>query len=411
MNRVFFFLLLLYHRNRRLLGRRGQSAEAIARERRRRHSRNAKAFHRSRPIVERRIRSKKIPRIALLPPSRSPWRKLYSSRNDQSMVAVTGFDYGSFQKVLEEFAPVFTYNTPFLGDTIVPCDPTKGRKRKIMAEDCLALILYWGRLRGNGTPLQLIFGMTSSNLQMYLRFGRRVFIQVFRKHPLARICLPSAEKIAEYQEAVAARHPKLKDVWATLDGLKLDLQRAPDYEMQNRFFNGWTHGHYIMSIFVFCPDGTIPAAVFNLPGAVHDSCAADWGGIYRKLTRVYVKTGGRATVDSAFNCTNQPFLIKSSQDEFASRATTVSEARAQIQLNREATSMRQAAEWGMNALQTSNPRLVDKFRWEERGERGFILKQIVLAYNLRARMVGINQILNVYMPLLREDAGSIFNEN
>jgi hypothetical protein len=78
-----------------------------------------------------------------------------------------------------------------------------------------------------------------------------------------------------------------------------------------------------------------------------------------------------------------------------------------IQKKREATSARQTAEWGMLALQASFPRLKDRFVYEERGERRIVLKMMVLLYNMRARMVGINQILNTYMPRLMWDANDV----
>jgi hypothetical protein len=39
----------------------------------------------------------------------------------------------------------------------------------------------------------------------------------------------------------------------------------------------------------------------------------------------------------------------------------------------------------------------DGFVYEERGERRVCLKMLVLLYNMRARMVGINQIRNTDM--------------
>ena len=58
---------------------------------------------------------------------------------------------------------------------------------------------------------------------------------------------------------------------------------------------------------------------------------------------------------------------------------------------RQATSMRQAAEWGMRAIQSSFPRLKDTFVYEETGERRIVMKMLCLLYNLRARTVGINR--------------------
>ena len=71
--------------------------------------------------------------------------------------------------------------------------------------------------------------------------------------------------------------------------------------------------------------------------------------------------------------------------------------------------MRQSAEWGMRGLQASFPRLKDRFPYEERGERRITLKMITLIYNMRARMVGINQIRNTYMEYLNNNANMVFN--
>ena len=59
--------------------------------------------------------------------------------------------------------------------------------------------------------------------------------------------------------------------------------------------------------------------------------------------------------------------------------------------------MRQAAEWGMHAIQSLFPCLKDTFVYEDTGERHILMKMVCLLYNLRARTVGINQIKNVFM--------------
>ena len=77
-------------------------------------------------------------------------------------------------------------------------------------------------------------------------------------------------------------------------------------------------------------------------------------------------------------------------------------------ISQEATSMRQSAEWGVRAFKSSFPRLKDRIIYEESGERKRIMKSCILLYNLRARKVGINQILNTYMPSLKKDANRTF---
>ena len=236
-----------------------------------------------------------------------------------------------------------------------------------------------------------------------------MIVEALKSDPLAKIAIPSNEEITLYKEAVGAIYPLLYDVWSTMDGLKLYLQQSGNTEIQARFYNGWTHGHYVTSVFVFCPDGTIPIAFFNVPGSVHDSQVAHWGRVYDKLGAVYDETGGKCTVDSAFGKVNRPFLIKSSQDYLVSTMPTRHEQRLDLQRKRQATSMRQAAEWGMRAIQSSFPCLKDTFVYEETGERRIVMKMLCLLYNLRARTVGINQIKNVFMKQLDEDANNEFD--
>ena len=111
----------------------------------------------------------------------------------------------------------------------------------------------------------------------------------------------------------------------------------------------------------------------NVPGCIHDSMVADWEKNYEKLEKVYVRTGGKCTVDSAFSKRRASFLIKSSQQ--------LPYGGEEILVNEEATLMRQSAEWGMRAFQASFPRIKDRVIFEENGERRLILKLLVLLFN------------------------------
>lgn len=96
-----------------------------------------------------------------------------------------------------------------------------------------------------------------------------------------------------------------------------------------------------------------------------------------------------------------PFLIKSAQNP------SVDATEEELEVNAQATSMRQAAEWGMRSLQSAFPRLKDRFIYEENGERRVIMTMMLLLHNLRARRVGINQIKTVYMSALNADANEL----
>jgi hypothetical protein len=82
-----------------------------------------------------------------------------------------------------------------------------------------------------------------------------------------------------------------------MNGLKLYLQQSGNTEIQEQFYNGSTHNHYVTSVFCFCPDGTIPIVFFNIPGSVHDSQVVELGKIYSKLECVYEMTGGKCCID------------------------------------------------------------------------------------------------------------------
>jgi hypothetical protein len=257
--------------------------------------------------------------------------------------------------------------------------------------------------------LQMHFGLSMTNLTMYLRFGRRIVADVLNNDHFARIKVPSDDQIQKYKDAVAVKYPLLCDVWSSMDGIKTPIQQSGSTKTQGYFYNGWKHNHFVTSVFCFCPDGTIPIAHMNLPGATHDSTIADWGDIYNKLESVYDRNGGICCVDSAFRMRNSPFIIKSAQNDMVGAGLTRAEQRIDLLRKQQATSMRQSAEWGMRMIQASFPRMCDKFPFETKGERRIAIKMMVLLYNLRARLVGINQIKNVFMPSLVVNARTYVN--
>jgi DDE superfamily endonuclease len=85
-----------------------------------------------------------------------------------------------------------------------------------------------------------------------------------------------------------------------MDGLKPTIQKSATNRIQNMYFNGWQHDHYVSSVFVFAPDCMVAICCFNVPGCVHDSKIADWGDIDTKLEAKYDRDCGKCTVDSTF---------------------------------------------------------------------------------------------------------------
>ena len=142
----------------------------------------------------------------------------------------------------------------------------------------------------------------------------------------------------------------------------------------------------------FYPGRTIPIAFLNVPGCVHGTF---YSGIYTKFGGEFEKHCGKYTVDLAFSGVQRPSLINLLQDDLFSDLATEEERNAEVHLKRQATPMRQAAELGMRILQGSFPRLKDCFIYGDREERLIALKCSILLFNLRIRLVGINQMRNV----------------
>jgi hypothetical protein len=189
-----------------------------------------------------------------------------------------------------------------------------------------------------------------------------------------------------------------------MDELKLFLQTAGNTYIQERFYNGWTHDHYVTSIFCFCSDGMIPISFFNVPGSVHNSQVAEFGNTYNKLEEVHHLYGAKWCVDLAFGHVMRAYLYKLCQDLLGPNAPTHELRKLDLCKKRQATSARQTAEWGIRMCQTSFPWVKNRFVYEERGERHICLKMLVLLFNMRTRMDGNNQIRNTYMKHLTRNA-------
>jgi hypothetical protein len=156
----------------------------------------------------------------------------------------------------------------------------------------------------------MIFGATHSVLALFLGYSIKLLYKVLKEEPSARVEIPSVEEIRGYQDVVSSQFPVLNGTWCVVDGLKIPIQKSGDKAIQNAYYNGWLHSHFIGCIFVFSPSGLIVACTLNAPGSWHDSYIAENGGLYDTLRTIHERTGGIAVVDSAFSKKRCPFFIK-----------------------------------------------------------------------------------------------------
>jgi hypothetical protein len=244
-----------------------------------------------------------------------------NGRQDDALITTMGFNYATFNQLLDLFAPVFLrYTLHVLSGSNIMQLPNplrhRGRCRTMSPIIVLALVLVWTRTHCSYATLQLIFGKTASSISRWLRFCKRVLLLVLLDVAEAQIRMPSNEKIREYQDAIKIKYPSLQHSWGAMDGVKINIEAPGDDIKPSRFYNGWTHGHYVANIFLFTPDGRICAAYLNSPGTTHNSTMANLSKIYNQIDEVYHRMGGHAKViiDSAFASEERLSLIKSFQN-------------------------------------------------------------------------------------------------
>ena len=123
-------------------------------------------------------------RAALVPPSLSPWRKLYDEGDLLSFLHVTGLTREAFDHLLY---------------VVIPPGHTMWRKRRgrpwlLLPDGMLGLLLCYLGSQMTIKWLCLIFGITPSPCSRILRKILHMTVKRLRFHPLARIKFPESRK-------------------------------------------------------------------------------------------------------------------------------------------------------------------------------------------------------------------------
>ena len=163
------------------------------------------------------LHSRRIPNcISFLSLPDSPWWKLLASQVNQAMITMTVFDCLSFWPLLQKLAAFFYHCTLFNNSHMIvfKADTSNGgHPRMAHPEDCLGLVLVWTCTKGSMTALQYIFGMSHSNLYMYLRLKCQVIAETLKNDSLATISIPAAEDFTMHQECISAINLLLGQQW------------------------------------------------------------------------------------------------------------------------------------------------------------------------------------------------------
>jgi hypothetical protein len=208
-------------------------------------------------VRNRRRRRQYLGRPNLLPNPRvdTPWNRLYENGEDHAFITTMGIDTSTFRTILEAGFRSMWYTLPITHpDTRTAGQPRAGR-RSLDAEGGLGLVLHWLSSTMRQVSLQQIFALVPSTVSRYLRFALSILLVVLRRIPHAVIAWPQGDNFFELSGYVEARHPLLRGVFSSINGLNLPCQVSSNIEMENATYNGWLHDHFISSVIVFSSKG------------------------------------------------------------------------------------------------------------------------------------------------------------
>ena len=358
-----------------------------------------KSFAMRRHRIETRVRHK-FTRAELPAPDKSSWKYVVSAGLDSGYLEMTALTVGSFRKLHDEFAPRMTahWDSNRVNEG-GPRVSQRGRPRLCSTWDALGLVLcYFHQMDLQGSLGQK-FGFTPSATNRYLNAGREVLLQTLRHMPDATIKWPRRHEMERHARRISRAQPHLTGCFGFVDGLNIAIENPADPIEQNAYYNGWLSGCYCSNIFVFDSEGCIIWCCLNNPGSWNDSAISM--ELY-ELLRTKVPEGFGICADSAFAASGdlatkvfKPLTESQIAGHAKNPGITVWSLVSFLRKHRAAVSVRQAAEWGMGALQRTFRRLHTTLTAEHEHRR-MDLAIVARLFNYRTRTTHINQIRTVY---------------
>lgn len=325
-----------------------------------------------------------LTRKALVHPQLSPWSKLLRCGDDGDFIEVTGLSRTAFGILHRKLFPVD-----------MDRNSKVGRKRLLNTLDELGMYLHFTNSTMKLKTICQLFGVTPSTASVAIKRIRRRVCRRLLGDPDCCIRWPTPAEQEHFSRLIQQREPLLPDqLFGFVDGCSFPCATADDADVQNAYYNGWKSGTYVNNVFVFSPTGKIIFASINAPGSWHD--AALCGDLYELLLDETKTTEGLAIVaDTAFPRSGPLArkIVAPTEFDTVSHATNV--AIEEIKRHQLIVSLRQAAEWGMRALQGTFGRLKTQLT-SHNSTRFQIILSIVLLHNFRTKYVGLNQITSVF---------------
>lgn len=242
-----------------------------------------------------------------------------------------------------------------------------------------------------------MFGLSQTSIARVLRKAEIALLSALKTMDEASIRWPTLEEQRLYAETVSNRHPYVQGRWGFVDGKDYHVSTPSSSDQQNAKYNGWLHTTLIAGILCFAADGTVCWGNHNVVGSWND------GEISRqlqdKLLDDDINLPNHGVVSDAAFPVSSALLNRIQTPLKEGELEKIPPAhRRDVQIRSDAiTSIRQAAEWGMGAVENVYRRLLLRLPFDKhvRAQR---LETIYRLYNYRVRSTGISQIRSYFFP-------------
>lgn len=327
---------------------------------------------------------------ALLTPEEGAWYVLYQHGTDKNLINQVGLGRDAFNDLLATFSRHYSIKSG-------PGRP--GRPARLRDKHAvLGFILTYYCSTVELKNLCVQFGVPPSTAARTLQKAEAAMEKALKDVPDARIRWPTFQEQQEWAMWVAVREPRVTKKFAFIDGKNYKVLAPTSVDEQNTMYNGWLHATLVTGTFCFGADGCIIWGKHNCPGSWNDG---ETSRQFREKLLDENKTLQDYGVlsDSAFPVSGAMYNrivtpLKNGDLERALRRGGVAESTL-IAINNAVTSIRQAAEWGMGAVEKPFRRLLLPLPFE-RFVRQRRLGNIHRLYNFRVRRTNISQIRNVF---------------
>jgi hypothetical protein len=326
---------------------------------------------------------------ALVHSAASPWFMLDENGTDLNFMNAVGLTKDAFNELAAEFENHYAV----LSGPGRSGRPTRFVNKRMV----LSLLLHKYVSRSELKSLCELFGSPPATTSRTLAKAEEALERTLENMQDAAIRWPTATEQMEWAALVQAREPIIAKKFGFIDGKNYKVQEPTDSDLQNALYNGWLHSVLITGTLAFGADGCIFWMKHNCPGSWNNGKTSR--GFRAKLLdpRMTLEDHG-VLADSAFPVSGEMKgrIVTPLKLGDLERAVAAGGRAARIgTVNNAVVSIRQAAEWGMGAVEKCFRCLTVPLPYDAEVRRRRLLN-IHRLYNYRVRRTNVSQIRNVF---------------